>query len=242
MEGTNTKRVCKLENQNTISNSLAFTSRSKQISISNFHTDEIRDSTIVISTENNKKVLLRERKRHTARRISSARYARGGGRGLVRGPGGVPGVGGGPHPRSGGGYPVPGLGGTPLSRPGMGYPPGQTWDGIHPPPASVDRHTDWCQNITFPRTTYAGGNQLTSPYDRKSDPQLSEIVLRKALTADNFQSPDSLCLILAPLEYTHREIPSSKIKIKTTFNAGVHHNVYFTNLFNTAAVSNMVFV
>ena len=27
-----------------------------------------------------------------------------------------------------------------------------------PPYESVDRHTDWCQNITFSRTTYAGGN------------------------------------------------------------------------------------
>ena len=27
-----------------------------------------------------------------------------------------------------------------------------------PPPESVDRYTDRCQNITFPCTTYAGGN------------------------------------------------------------------------------------
>ena len=32
------------------------------------------------------------------------------------------------------------------------------WDRVPPPPhESVDIHTDWCQNITFPRTTYAGG-------------------------------------------------------------------------------------
>ena len=81
------------------------------------------------------------------------------------GGGGTPGT---PQSRPGIGYPP--------SRPGMGYPPfqtldgvppGQTWDGVPPspktwdrvsPPASVDRHTDWCQNITLPRTTYAGGN------------------------------------------------------------------------------------
>ena len=42
------------------------------------------------------------------------------------------------------GYPPP------SSRPGMGYSPS-------PPHTSVDRHTDSCQNITFPRTSYAGG-------------------------------------------------------------------------------------
>ena len=61
--------------------------------------------------------------------------------------------------------------GVPPSGLGMGYP--LTWDGFPhqdlgwgtphqldgvPPPASVDRHTDSCQNITFPRTSYAGGN------------------------------------------------------------------------------------
>ena len=73
-----------------------------------------------------------------------------------------------------GGHPVPdpGGGGYPLSRPGMGYPLCQTWDEVPPPPArpamgylppppaSVDRYTDRCQNITFPRTTYAGGNNV----------------------------------------------------------------------------------
>ena len=61
-----------------------------------------------------------------------------------------------PHPMSGG-YPDLEWG-TPPSRPGMGYPPHLRWGT---PPASVDRYTDWCQNITFPRTTYAGGNQRT---------------------------------------------------------------------------------
>ena len=67
-----------------------------------------------------------------------------------------------PRARSGMGYPP--------ARPGMGYPPSQTWVGVPPqpglgwgtPPTSVDRHIDWCQNITFPRTTYAGGNNSVS--------------------------------------------------------------------------------
>ena len=47
----------------------------------------------------------------------------------------------------------------PPTRPGMGYPP-RTWDGGGTPaPASVERHTDSCQNINFPRTMYAGGNK-----------------------------------------------------------------------------------
>ena len=56
--------------------------------------------------------------------------------------------------RPGMGYPP-----LPLARPGMGYPPRPEilrW-GTSLPPASVDRYTDWCQNITFPRTTYADG-------------------------------------------------------------------------------------
>ena len=122
----------------------------------------------------NKKVLLHECKRHTTCDVASAHYAGGGtlsqfwgvpcsrsggtlsqvqGRGVL-------------HPDLVRGYPR-----YPPSRPGMGYPPGQTWDGVLPrpemgyppdlrwgtPPASVDRHTDSCQNITFPCTTYAGG-------------------------------------------------------------------------------------
>ena len=87
----------------------------------------------------NKKVLLRERKRHTARRVASARYAAVmgwegypiSGRGYP-----VPGLGRGvPHLWSGkGGYPIPGLcrgylsqvqvggGGYPISGLGGGYP------------------------------------------------------------------------------------------------------------------------
>ena len=78
----------------------------------------------------NKKVLLREHKRHTARRVSSARYAGREGY-LVPGPGrGVPG------PRSGeGGYLVPGLGGYP--DPGRGGVPSPRSGGV-PHPRSGD--------------------------------------------------------------------------------------------------------
>ena len=86
----------------------------------------------------NKKVLLRERKRHTARRVASARYDGGGGgtpsqvqRGYpVPGPGREV-----PHPRSREGTLSQLRGGTP-SRPGWGegVPPSiQTWDGVIPP-------------------------------------------------------------------------------------------------------------
>ena len=98
-----------------------------------------------ISLKSNKKVLLHERKRHTARRVASTRCAAlsGGGGYPIPGLGGgypvpglggysIPGLGGVPSPRSGGypipglgGYPIPGLGGTPgtpLPRPGMVYP------------------------------------------------------------------------------------------------------------------------
>ena len=48
--------------------------------------------------------------------------------------------------------------GTPPENLRPGTPPTLTWTWV-PPPESVDRHTDWCQNITFPRTTYAGGKK-----------------------------------------------------------------------------------
>ena len=124
----------------------------------------------------NKKVLLREHKRHTAHHISSAQG--------VPGPrsGGVPsprsrGV---PHPWSGG-YPISGPVGYP------GYPPDQTWDGVPPspqpdlgwgtplppatrpemgyPPAIVIRQTFPSINITFPRTMYEAGNNAKNIYD-----------------------------------------------------------------------------
>ena len=104
-----------------------------------------------IKTFVNKKVLLRERKRHTARRVANARiqwWRRGrgtpsshGGRGVypISGlVGGYPiqswwwGV---PHPRSGG-VPHPAMGGTQgTPQPDLGWvPPSQTWDGVPPQP------------------------------------------------------------------------------------------------------------
>ena len=77
----------------------------------------------------NKKVLPRERKRHTARRIASACYAA-----LSNGGGGVP------HPVMVGGTwgtppSRPDQGGTPSNHGTLGYlgvPPVQTWDGVPP--------------------------------------------------------------------------------------------------------------
>ena len=97
-----------------------------------------------------KKVLLRERKRHTARGVASARYAvlsNGKGRGVthpVMMVGGTPsshGRGGDTPSSHGGGWGVPHpdlAGGTPPpSRPCWGIPlvpPIQTWDGVPPTP------------------------------------------------------------------------------------------------------------
>ena len=74
--------------------------------------------------------------------------------------------------RSGMGYPPvirPGMGyPPPPSRPGTGYPapppPIQTWDGVPPPPPMVNRQTFPSINITFPRTTFAGGNKNVKKY------------------------------------------------------------------------------
>ena len=126
----------------------------------------------------NKQVLLRERKRHTARRVSSAYYA-GEGVPCPRSGGGstpsqVRGV---PHPRSGGGYPVPGPGGTPSqvqgegvphpdlvrgvpqvtppARPGMGYPPARS--GMGYPPQTWDRvppHPNNGEQTDIPKYKY----------------------------------------------------------------------------------------
>ena len=96
----------------------------------------------------NKKVLLRERKRHTNRRVASTPYAvpvgGGGGRYLpwVGGgylpwvgctyPGwGVPTLGGGYLPWVGGTYPGQGVQVPPTWE---GTPPIQTWEGRYPPP------------------------------------------------------------------------------------------------------------
>ena len=122
-------------------------------------------------TSPNKKVLLRERKRHTDHGVSSttrgevlplsgyppARSDRGEGTwgGLSPGRGYPP-------ARSNGGYlrwGTPGKGVSPWQKvpPGRGTPPGWTWLGYPPlpgpgrgTPLGVDRQTDTCQNITFP--------------------------------------------------------------------------------------------
>ena len=96
----------------------------------------------------NNKVLLRERKRHTARPVASARYARGGGGIPFSHDGGVP------HPVMVGGTPPPsrpgpgvGDGGGTMGTPhhpdlGWGTPPTQTWDGVTPPPPPMVKQTD----------------------------------------------------------------------------------------------------
>ena len=166
--------------------------------------------------DKNKKVLLRERKRHTARRVVSTPsvvlpgYPPPGGvldpgtppggyltRVPPRGvpdpgtpPGGVPDPGTPPGGTPLGGYPTwepPSRGGTWPGYPpwggyltwvppwggGSGYPPRclmAFWEMLqsimgygYPPPVDrqIDGWTDACQNITFPRTTYAGGNNLS---------------------------------------------------------------------------------
>ena len=113
-----------------------------------------------------KKVLLRERKRHTAHRIASIpSVVLAGGREL-------------PHPRTGDTLPWgtpsphPDQGGTPSQEPGVlthphlvrGYPgkdmrPVEVlWDGDGVPPLDVDRHTP-VKTVPFRRNTYAGGNK-----------------------------------------------------------------------------------
>ena len=84
----------------------------------------------------NKKVLPREGKRHTARRVASARYAEGGGGGTSSSPGGdgVPRV---PPPSH-----HPHLAG------GGGYSPTQTWDRV--PPPDIGRGTP-LRAVTIPR-------------------------------------------------------------------------------------------
>ena len=101
----------------------------------------------------NKKVLLRERKRHTAHRVASARYAA-----LSSGWGGVP------HPRSGVGVPHPRVRGYPGQvlmvggTPGLGvpHPRGVPWSGLdgggvpHP-------------KVGVPRPGLDGGTQVPPP-------------------------------------------------------------------------------
>ena len=82
----------------------------------------------------NKKVLLRERKRHTARRVAVASACYSGREGTTGTPptwtwDGVP-----PLPGPGMEYPPTQTWGgvPPLPGPGMGYPPTWTWDGVPP--------------------------------------------------------------------------------------------------------------
>ena len=110
---------------------------------------------------NNKKVLLREHKGHTARRVASARYW-GGGTPSSHGWGYPPN-----HPDLAGVPPpttiqtwsrgVPQVPPSP-SRPGWSYPPPpiQTWLGYPPSPVEVwtDKQTE---NSTFPHPSDAGG-------------------------------------------------------------------------------------
>ena len=101
-----------------------------QVAECHYRKRNLKENKVEEIYKQNKKVLLRERKRHTARCVASARYAalsNGGGGGTPFSPGG------GGYPR----YPWPGLDGgggtldTPYHldlvgvppRPGMGYPP-----------------------------------------------------------------------------------------------------------------------
>ena len=120
----------------------------------------------------NKKVLLRERKRHTARRVLSTPSV------VLTGyppphPGrGVPYMGTPPA-----GYPQPGypsprldLAGYPPAGPGRVPPPGWTWQGTPPPPAGPGRvppqvsapwHSGKCCKALWDMGTPPGVNKLT---------------------------------------------------------------------------------
>ena len=87
-----------------INNTLKFRRKHNKMVLISLHVNQnITGSAKELNYHINKKVLLRERKRHTARRVASARYAA-----LCNGGGGV-------NPSQVGGYPVPclGRGGTP---------------------------------------------------------------------------------------------------------------------------------
>ena len=95
----------------------------------------------------NKKVLLGKRKRHTARRVTSARYAA-----LSNG---------------WGGYPIQTWDGVPLPIPGTGYPPPRPGMG-YPHPDLPSRKCEQTENITFPHPSDAGGNNVTKLSDQKT--------------------------------------------------------------------------
>ena len=95
----------------------------------------------LITYENNKKVLLRERKRHTDRHATSTRYAapaRGGT------PGGAPIISWmGYPPLAGWGTPHYELDGVPPTISWMGYPPTISWMGYPPPWAGWGSSPPW---------------------------------------------------------------------------------------------------
>ena len=129
--------------------------------LSHWHKESAPKNSWSLIWQNNpyKKVLLRERKRRTARRVALAIscYC-----GRMGGGGGVPWQKfffQSEHVSSQiwcqKFFPLLRLGTPPPPLPGKS----ETWDAP-PLPESVDRYTDRCQNITFPRTTYAGDNYI----------------------------------------------------------------------------------
>ena len=124
--------------------------------------------------DRNKKVLLRERKRHTGRRVASAHYAalpNGWGRGVPHpvlavvlgylSPPSRPGQGGTPTIQTwlaGGGTPNT----PPPSRPGRAQVPPtiQTWDGVspHPDQGWGTPHSQTCDGVPLPPTDLGQGN------------------------------------------------------------------------------------
>ena len=153
----------------------------------------------------NKKVLLRERKRHTARRVVSTPSVvlpgyppRGGVPGPGYPPGGVPDLGTPPggEPRSG--YPprgVPDPGTPPGGGPGPGYPRGEGVPDRTPLPP-VDRQTP-VKTVPSRRTTYTGGKNnvavLTSV----------EFFYNSSFPAKSWQDPASIIHIYSGRIYLH---------------------------------------
>ena len=106
----------------------------------------------------NKKVLLRERKRHTACRVASARYAGGVGGGV-------------PHPVMVGGYPIQSWwGGDPIQSWWGGYPIQSWWGGVPHPVMVVGGYPiqSWWWGPQVPPTIqiWPGGYPRYSPPSR----------------------------------------------------------------------------
>ena len=175
----------------------------------------------------NKKVLLYERKRHTACRVESAHYAV---------PVGVPPPYPGTHPKSGWGIPPSPCQGTPtltweggnlLHWSGRGYPnpdlEGATpvrKDGVPPmrkdggtlpsgrmgvpphqwmgvPPPWTDTQTEMCENITFPHPSDAGGK-----YSKSDDLTIITFATSNATSNANANSTAEDPQINKPLMHT----------------------------------------